>query len=223
MKRMLGKKVGMAQLFDEQGNVLPVTVIEAGPCYVTQIKTQETDGYDAIQMGFDLIKENRLKRPQSGHLGLLKTSDKHPVRREFPTEVPPLRFLREFRAKEVGEFELGAKITVEQFQKGDRVDVIGKAKGRGFAGVMKRHGFSGGPITHGQSDRQRSPGSIGATSTPGRVFKGMRMPGRMGNHRVTSQNLEVVRVDAERNLLAVKGSVPGPKGGLVLIKEARKQ
>jgi large subunit ribosomal protein L3 len=190
---------------------------------VTQIKTRETDGYDAIQMGFDLIKENRLKRPRSGHLGLLKTSDKHPVRREFPTEVPPLRFLREFRAKEVGEFELGAKITVEQFQEGDRVDVIGKAKGRGFAGVMKRHGFGGGPITHGQSDRQRSPGSIGATSTPGRVFKGKRMPGRMGNHRVTSQNLEVVRVDAERNLLAVKGSVPGPKGGLVLIKEARKQ
>jgi len=223
MKRMLGKKVGMAQLFDEQGNVVPVTVIEAGPCYVTQIKTQETDGYDAIQMGFDLIKENRLKRPQSGHLGLLKTNDKHPVRREFPTEVPPLRFLREFRAKEVSEFELGAKITVEQFQEGDRVDVIGKTKGRGFAGVMKRHGFSGGPITHGQSDRQRSPGSIGATSTPGRVFKGMRMPGRMGNHRVTSQNLEVVRVDVERNLLAVKGSVPGPKGGLVLIKPARKQ
>lgn len=223
MKRILGKKVGMAQLFDEQGNVVPVTVIEAGPCYVTQVKTRETDGYDAIQMGFDLIKENRLKRPQSGHLGLLKTSDKHPVRREFPTEVPPLRFLREFRAKEVGEFELGAKITVEQFQKGDRVDVVGKTKGRGFAGVMKRHGFGGGPITHGQSDRQRSPGSIGATSTPGRVFKGMRMPGRMGNHRVTSQNLEVVRVDAEHNLLAVKGSVPGPKGGLVLIKEARKR
>ena len=190
---------------------------------MTQIKTRETDGYDAIQMGFDLIKESRLKRPQSGHLGLLKTSDKHPVRREFPAEVPPLRFLREFRLKEVGEFELGAKITVEQFQEGDRVDVVGKAKGRGFAGVMKRHGFSGGPITHGQSDRQRSPGSIGATSTPGRVFKGMRMPGRMGNHRVTSQNLEVVRVDTERNLLAVKGSVPGPKGGFVLIKEARKQ
>ena len=223
MKRILGKKVGMAQLFDEQGNVVPVTVIEAGPCYVTQVKTRETDGYDAIQMGFDLIKENRLKRPQSGHLGLLQTSDKHPARREFPTEVPPLRFLREFRAKEVGEFELGAKITVEQFQKGDRVDVVGKTKGRGFAGVMKRHGFGGGPITHGQSDRQRSPGSIGATSTPGRVFKGMRMPGRMGNHRVTSQNLEVVRVDAEHNLLAVKGSVPGPKGGLVLIKEARKR
>ena len=223
MKRMLGKKVGMTQLFDEQGNVVPVTVIEAGPCYVTQIKTQETDGYDAIQMGFDLIKENRLKRPQSGHLGLLKTSDKHPVRREFPAEVPPLRFLREFRAKDVGEFELGAKITVEQFQEGDHVDVVGKTKGRGFAGVMKRHGFGGGPITHGQSDRQRSPGSIGATSTPGRVFKGMRMPGRMGNQRVTSQNLEVVRVDTEHNLLAVKGSVPGPKGGLVLIKEARKQ
>ena len=223
MKRILGKKVGMTQLFDEQGNVIPVTVIEAGPCYVTQIKTRETDGYDAVQLGFDSIKESRLKRPEAGHLGLVKSNEKHPVRRQFPNEVPPLRHLREFRIKDAQQFELGAMITVGEFEEGDHVDIVGNAKGRGFAGVMKRHGFGGGPITHGQSDRQRSPGSIGATSTPGRVFKGMRMPGRMGNHRVTSQNLEVVRVDAERNLLAVKGSVPGPKGGLVMVKEARKQ
>lgn len=223
MKGILGKKVGMTQLYDEQGNVVPVTVIEAGPCYVTQIKTRETDGYDAVQLGFDSIKESRLKRPEAGHLGLVTSNEKHPVRRQFPNEVPPLRHLREFRIKDAQQFELGTMITVGEFEEGDHVDIVGNAKGRGFAGVMKRHGFSGGPITHGQSDRQRSPGSIGATSTPGRVFKGMRMPGRMGNHRVTSQNLEVVRVDAERNLLAVKGSVPGPKGGLVLVKEARKQ
>jgi large subunit ribosomal protein L3 len=223
MKGILGKKVGMTQLFDDQGNIVPVTVIEAGPCYVTQIKTEESDGYDAVQLGFDPIKEKRLKRPEAGHLGLLKADEKHPVRRQLPGEVPPLRHLREIRTKEVEKFELGETVTVQLFQEGDRVDVVGRAKGRGFAGVMKRHGFGGGPISHGQSDRQRSPGSIGATSTPGRVFKGMRMPGRMGNHRVTSQNLEVVRVDEEHNLLAVKGSVPGPKGGLVLVREVRKQ
>jgi large subunit ribosomal protein L3 len=223
MKGILGKKVGMTQLFDESGNVIPVTVIEAGPCYVTQVKTQQSDGYNAVQLGFDQIKESRTKRPRAGHLGLLKPSEKHPVRRQFPNVVPPLRYLREFRLKEVGQLELGDTVTVGVFQEGDRVDVVGKAKGRGFAGVMKRHGFGGGPITHGQTDRQSSPGSIGATSTPGRVFKGMRMPGRMGNHRVTSQNLEVIRVDLEHNLLAVKGSVPGPKGGLVLVKEARKR
>lgn len=223
MKRILGKKVGMTQLFDEQGNVVPVTVIEAGPCFVTQIKTIEADGYNAVQLGFGQIKEKRLQRPRAGHLGLLDTSDKHPVRRQLPNPVPPLRYLREFRVKEVEQFELGAPVDVTVFEAGDRVDVVAKAKGRGFAGVMKRHGFGGGPITHGQSDRQRSPGSIGATSTPGRVFKGKRMPGRMGNHRVTSQNLEVVKVDLEHNLLAVKGSVPGPKGGLVLVKETRKR
>lgn len=223
MKKILGKKVGMTQLFDQEGNVIPVTVIEAGPCYVTQIKTIETDGYNAVQLGFGQIKEKRLQRPRAGHLGLLKSSDKHPVRREFPNPVPSLRYLREFRVKDVDQYELGAQVDVTVFDEGDRVDVVGKTKGRGFAGVMKRHGFGGGPITHGQSDRQRSPGSIGSTSTPGRVFKGMRMAGRMGNHRVTSQNLEVVKVDLEHNLLAVRGSVPGPKGGLVLVKEARKR
>jgi len=223
MKGILGRKVGMVQLFDEQGNVTPVTVIEAGPCYVTQVKVRESDGYDAIQLGYGEVKRTRLKRPRAGHLGLLKTSDKHPVRRQFPTEVPPVRHLREFRTRDADEYELGSEITVDVFEVGDYVDVVGRAKGRGFAGVMKRHGFGGGPATHGQSDRQRSPGSIGATSTPGRVFKGMRMPGRMGNHRVTSQNLRVVRVEAEHNLLAVRGSVPGPKGALVIVKEARKR
>jgi large subunit ribosomal protein L3 len=223
MKGILGRKVGMTQIFDNDGNVIPVTVIQAGPCYITQIKSEETDGYDAIQMGFEEIKPKRLKRPQAGHLGQLKADSKHPKRRKFPSSVPPVRFLREFRTSNITEYELGDQIKVDQFSVGDRVDVVGKGKGRGFAGVMKRHGFGGGPITHGQSDRQRAPGSIGSTSTPGRVFKGMRMAGRMGNHRVTSQNIEVVRVDLENNLLAVKGSVPGPKGGFVIVKEARKQ
>lgn len=223
MKGILGKKVGMTQLFDAEGNVTPVTVIEAGPCYVTQIKTKATDGYDAVQLGFEEVKPKRLVRPEAGHLGLLKTDDKHPKRRKFAKKVPSLRHLREFRTSKVEDLELGAVIAVDVFEAGDRVDVVGKTKGRGFAGVIKRHGFGGGPVTHGQSDRTRAPGSIGSTSTPGRVVKGLRMAGRMGNQRVTSQNLEVVRVDAEHNLLAVKGSVPGPKGGLVIVKEARKQ
>ncbi len=156
-------------------------------------------------------------------MGLFKTNEKHPVRRQFATEVPAATSSARVSRQGCQQFELGDHDHRRRVRVGDHVDVVGKAKGRGFAGVMKRHGFGGGPITHGQSDRQRSPGSIGATSTPGRVFKGMRMPGRMGNNRVTSQNLEVVRVDVEHNLLAVKGSVPGPKGGLVMVKEARKQ
>ncbi len=145
MKGILGRKVGMIQLFDEQGNVSPVTVIEAGPCYVTQVKVRETDGYDAIQLGYGEVKRTKLKRPKAGHLGLLKTSDKHPVRRQFPTEVPPVRHLREFRTTDADEYELGSEITVDVFEVGDHVDVVGRAKGRGFAGVMKRHGFGGGP------------------------------------------------------------------------------
>jgi large subunit ribosomal protein L3 len=223
MKSLLGRKIGMTQIFDDDGNVIPVTIIQAGPCYITQIKSVETDGYNAVQMGFEEIKPKRLKRPQAGHLGHLKVDSKHPKRRNFPSSVPPVRFLREFRTSDITDYELGDQLKVDQFSVGDRVDVVGKGKGRGFTGVMKRHGFGGGPITHGQSDRQRSPGSIGSTSTPGRVFKGMRMAGRMGNHRVTSQNIKVVRVDLENNLLAVRGSVPGPKGGFVVVKEARKQ
>ncbi len=208
LKGLIGKKIGMTQIFDETGVALPVTVIEAGPCFVTQVRTHEVDGYSAVQLGFSEVSPKRLTGGQRGHL---KASDS-----------PPLRFLREFRIKSP-EVAVGDKITVENFEIGERVDVTGTSKGKGFQGGMKRHGFGGGPKTHGQSDRQRSPGSAGAGSTPGRVFKGKRMPGQMGNVRVTSQGLKVVLVDAERNLLGVMGSVPGAKGGLVVIKGARKQ
>jgi len=208
MKGIIGKKVGMTQVFDESGQAIPVTVIEAGPCYVTQVRTQERDGYVAIQLGFDGVKEKRLTQAELGHLKR--------------NSLPSIRYLREFRVKEA-DIEEGETITVDVFEPGERVDVVGMSKGRGFAGTIKRHGFHRGPKTHGQSDRERAPGSIGATSTPGRVFKGKRMSGRMGNERVTSQNLEVVVVDAEHNLLAVRGSVPGAKGGIVMVKQARKQ
>lgn len=210
MKGILGKKVGMTQVFDESGEVIPVTVIEAGPCFVTQKKTVERDGYAAIQLGFQEVKPKRLTQPERGHLR--------------KSNLPPLRHLREIRMSEgeIEEYEEGQKISIGIFEAGEVVDVIGISKGRGFAGVVKRHGFRGGPKTRGQSDRQRAPGSIGQTTTPGRVFKGKRMPGRMGNQRVSAQSLQVVLVDPQRNLLAVKGSVPGARNGLLLIKEARK-
>jgi len=209
MKGLLGKKIGMTQVFDDAGNAVPVTLIEAGPCYVTEIREPARNGYSAVQLGFGDVKPRRMT---GGELGHLKRN-----------ELPPLRYLREFRVKELEDLKEGDKLTVEVFETGDRVDVVGVSKGKGFAGGMKRHGFGGGPITHGQSDRQRSVGSIGATSTPGRVFKGMRGPGHMGSARVTSQNLKVALVDQERNLIGVRGSVPGPRGGLVMIREARKQ
>ena len=210
MKGILGKKVGMTQVFDDRGEVVPVTVIEAGPCYVAQIKTVERDGYSAVQLGFDEVKAKRLTRPQVRHLQ--------------KSNLPALRHLREIQIApdDATGFEEGEKLTVGIFEAGEYVDVTGTSKGRGFAGVVKRHGFSGGPKTHGQSDRHRAPGSIGACTTPGRVFKGKRMPGRMGGDRVTVQNLEVVLVDPERNLLAVRGAVPGAKNGLVVIQQARK-
>jgi large subunit ribosomal protein L3 len=208
MKGLIGKKIGMTQIFDESGAALPVTLIEAGPCYVTQIRTSERDGYSAVQLGFGEAPARRLT---SGQIGHLKRGD-----------LPPLRYLREFRVKD-SELKEGDTVTVETFAVGDRVDVVGTSKGKGFQGGMKRHGFGGGPITHGQSDRQRAPGSIGATSTPGRVFKGTRMAGHMGVARVTAQNLKIEMVDPERNLLGVRGSVPGAKGGLVFVQEARKQ
>jgi large subunit ribosomal protein L3 len=210
MKGILGKKVGMTQIFDQKGEVVPVTVIEAGPCFVAQIKTDERDGYSAIQMGFEEAKPKSLTRPQLQHLE--------------KSSLSPLRFLREIRlpSDQVTQFEEGQKVTVDLFEEGEFVDVTGTSKGRGFAGVVKRHGFSGGPKTHGQSDRLRAPGSIGACTTPGRVFKGKRMPGRMGGERVTIQGLKVVMVDPERNLLAVRGAVPGAKNGLLMIREARK-
>jgi len=209
MKGLLGKKVGMTQIFDEEGVVIPITLIEAGPCYVTQVRQPENDGYTAVQLGFEETKPRRLTGGQMGHL---KRND-----------LPPLRFLREFRLKALGEISEGDKLTVDVFEIGDHVDIVGTTKGRGFAGAIKRHGFHRQPQTHGASDRVRAPGSHGAGSTPGRVFKGSPGPGHMGNARVTSQNLLVALVDGERNLIGVRGSVPGPRGGLVMVKEVRKQ
>jgi large subunit ribosomal protein L3 len=208
----------MAQVFDEEGIVTPVTIIEAGPCYVTQVKTEDLDGYTAVQIGFAEVKEKRLSKGQQGHLGLLKKGKG----RKKGQDIPALRYLREFRTKDVAEHTVGQTLTVEQFEVGERIDVTGKTKGKGFAGVVKRYGFGGGIKTHGQSDRWRAPGSIGGTSGTGHVFKGKRMPGRMGNDRYTAQNLQVMRIDAERNLLAVKGAVPGAKGSLVVIRKAAK-
>jgi large subunit ribosomal protein L3 len=209
IKGLLGKKVGMTQIFDESGVAIPVTLIEAGPCYVTQIRTVENDGYAAVQLGFEEIKPKRLT---GGELGHLKRNN-----------LPPLRFLREFREKQP-EVTEGDKVTVDQvFAPGELVDVTGMSKGKGFAGAVKRYHFRGGKKTHGQSDRWRAPGARSSGTTPGRVFKGSRGPGHMGSERVTVQNLKVVFVDAERNLLGVRGAVPGPKGGLLMIKGARKQ
>ena len=209
MKGLIGRKLGMTQVFSEDGAALPVTLIESGPCYVTQVKTRQKDGYRGVQLGFEETSARRISSGRRGHL-----------RRN---QLPGLRILREFRLRGEDEFEEGQKLTVDVFAAGDYVDVVGVGKGKGFQGGMKRHGFAGGPQTHGQSDRQRSPGSIGATSTPGRVLKGTRMAGRMGGGQVTAQNLRVALVDAERNLIGVRGAVPGPKGGIVLIREVRKQ
>jgi len=208
LKGLIGKKIGMTQVFNDVGEAIPITLVEAGPCYVTQLRTLDQEGYTAVQLGYGETAPHKLTGGQLGHL--------------TRNNLPPLRHLREFRVKEI-DVEEGDQVTVEAFEVGDRVDVVGRSKGRGFAGVVKRYGFSGGPKTHGQSDRLRAPGSIGATSGTSRVFPGKRMPGHMGNHRVTAQNLEVALVDAERNLIGVHGSVPGPKGALVMIKEARKQ
>lgn len=208
MKGIIGKKVGMTQIFDEQGNAVPVTVIQAGPCYVTQVRTADRDGYVGIQLGFGESKPQRLTKGQLGHLQR--------------NNLPALRYLREFRVKD-GELDVaeGQQITADVFAKGERVDVIGTSKGRGFAGGIKRHHFHRQPKTHGASDRTRAPGSVGQNTYPGRTFKGKRMAGHMGSERVTTENLEVVVVDAEKNLLAVRGSVPGQNGGIVLIKPAR--
>jgi len=208
LKGLIGKKIGMTQIFDNEGVAIPVTVIEAGPCYVTQVRTPETDGYSAVQLGFDEVKPKRLTGGQIGHLKR--------------TNLPPLRFLREFRVKEVDVKE-GEAVTVQTFEVGEKVDVIGTSKGKGFQGGVKRYHFKGGPKTHGQSDRHRGPGSRGSGTTPGRVYKGAHGAGHMGSDRVTATSLKVVLVDSERNLIGVRGSVPGAKGGLVLIREARKQ
>lgn len=202
---MVGRKLGMTQIFDESGVVHPVTVIECGPNVVTQIRTAEKDGYEAVQLGFGIDK--RLNKPEQGHR---RASG-------FMSET-----LREVRANDVSEFSVGQVIKVDTFSPGELVDVTGNSKGRGFQGGMKRHGFRGGPKTHGQSDRWRAPGSIGASATPGRVLKGTRMAGHHGDARVTVQNLKVLRVDTERNLLLVQGSVPGPNKGIVIVRRAVK-
>ena len=206
-KGLIGKKVGMTQIFDEQGHSVPVTLIEAGPCFVTQIRRPDHEGYSAVQLGFGDTKAKHLSGGQRGHLNRVK--------------APLLRYVREFRAKQP-EVKEGDTLTVQNFVIGDRVDIIGVSKGKGFAGAMKRHGFSGGPMTHGQSDRQRSVGSIGANTYPGHVFKGKKMPGHMGVRRVTAINLKVVLVNPEMNLIGVHGAVAGGKGAIVSIREARK-
>jgi large subunit ribosomal protein L3 len=201
---LLGRKRGMTQIFDDRGQVVPVTVLEVGPCFVTQIKNLERDGYTAVQIGFE--ETRRVNKPARGHL----------------KQLPPLRHMRELRTGNTGDYQIGQKLGVGLFSAGELVDVSGISKGKGTAGVVKRHHFRGGPVTHGQSDRLRRPGASSATTTPGRVLKGTRRAGQMGNVRVTGHNLEVVQVDPERNLLAVKGAVPGGKNGLVLVKKARK-
>jgi large subunit ribosomal protein L3 len=205
IQAMVGKKLGMTQVFDDSGVVYPATVIECGPNVVTQIKTEDKDGYQAVQVGFGLDK--RLNRPEQGHR---KASG-------FQS-----RDLREVRADSYDDLEVGQVFKADVFKPGQRVDVTGTSKGRGFQGGVKRHGFAGGPKTHGQSDRLRAPGSIGSSATPGRVFKGTRMAGRMGNDRVTVLSLEVLRVDPERNLLVVKGSIPGHNDSLVIVRNAVK-
>jgi len=202
---LLGKKVGMTQIFTEKGEVVPVTVLEVGPCFVTQVKTQERDGYTALQLGFGESKH--LTKPERGHL----------------KNLPPLKHLLEVRTGNIADAQVGQKLNVTMFSAGDLVDISGISKGKGHAGVVKRHHFGGGKKTHGQSDRLRRPGSSGATTTPGRVLRGLRMAGQMGNARATVLNLEVMQIDAERNLLAVKGAVPGAKNGLLFVRRARKE
>jgi len=199
---IIGRKLGMTQIFKDNGKAEAVTAIEAGPCLVIQAKTAAKEGYNAAQLGFGQAK--RLKSPQRGHL----------------KELGQFRYLREFRVDDAEAIKVGEKVDVSLFKAGDLVDVTGVSKGKGFAGVVKRHHFAGGPKTHGQSDRHRAPGSIGATTSPGRVFKGMRMAGHMGNNRVTVRHLEVFEADPARNLLLVKGAVPGAKNGLLLIRKS---
>ena len=206
MKGILGKKIGMTQIFTEVGEVVPVTVVEAGPVVITQIKTVEKDGYNAVQVGFGDVKEKSLNKPQKGHLAAANTLKKH---------------LKEFRVDSVEGYTVGQEIKADLFAAGEKIDVTGTSKGKGFQGPIKRHGQSRGPESHG-SRYHRRPGSMGACSFPGRVFKNKKLAGHMGSVKVTVQNLEVVRVDADKNLILVKGAIPGPKGSMVTIKEAVK-
>lgn len=205
---MLGKKIGMTSIFDDRGEVIPCTVIEAGPCYVTQVKTKEKDGYEAVQLGFSERREKLVTKPLKGHF--------------MRAGVKPLRFVREFKGFIAGDFKPGTEVKVDAiFAAGDVVSIAGTSKGRGFQGVVKRHHFGGGSRTHGQSDRERAPGSIGSSSFPSRVLKGLRMAGRMGGERVTVKNLKVVQIIPESNILILRGSVPGHNNSLVEIHKER--
>ena len=207
-KGILGTKLGMTQIYTEDSRVVPVTVIQAGPCLVTQVKTKDRDGYEAVQLAFAEARRGKANQPAAGHFKA--------------AGVKPLRYLVELRTDEAGEYALGQQITVNIFQPGERTDVVGVSKGKGFAGTIKRHGFAGLPGSHGTERKHRSPGSIGASATPSRVFKGTRMSGQMGNERVTVLNLEVVEADPERNLLLLRGAVPGAAGSLVMVRSSVK-
>jgi large subunit ribosomal protein L3 len=208
MKGLLGEKLGMTQVFDENNRIVPVTVLAAGPCVVTQVRSMDVDGYAAVQIGYGAIDPRKVNKPETGHFA--------------KAGVTPRRFSVELRTDDATEYTLGQEITADVFEAGARVDVSATSKGKGFAGVMKRHGFHGVGASHGAHRNHRKPGSIGACATPSRVFKGTRMAGRMGGVRQTTQNLTVHAVDAERGLLLIKGAVPGPKGGLLLVRSAVK-
>ena len=209
VKGVLGEKLGMTQVWDDNNKVVPVTVVKAGPCVVTQVRTPETDGYAAVQIAFGAIDARKVNKPMTGHFS--------------KAGVTPRRHLVEIRTADASEYTLGQELGTDTFEVGQRIDVIGTTKGKGFAGVMKRHGFKGLRASHGVERKHRSPGSIGGCATPGRVFKGMKMAGRMGGVRQTTQNLVVQGIDAERGLLLIKGAVPGPKGGLVFVRTAAKE
>jgi large subunit ribosomal protein L3 len=207
-KGVLGEKLGMTQIFDDEGRIVPVTVVQAGPCVVTRVRTPDADGYSAVQLGYGQIDPRKVNKPLTGHFE--------------KAGVTPRRHVVELRTDDAAEYELGQEITVEVFEAGQRIDVTGRSKGKGTAGVMKRHGFKGLGASHGTQRKHRSPGSIGGCATPGRVFKGLRMAGRHGNTRTTVQNLTVHSIDAEKGLLLIKGAVPGPNGGLILVRSAAK-
>ncbi len=209
IRGILGAKLGMTQIWDERNRVVPVTVVQAGPCVVTQVRTADKDGYSAVQLAYGAIDPRKVNKPRAGHFER--------------AGVTPRRHVVEIRTADASEFELGAEVTVDGFEAGQLIDVTGRTRGKGFAGVMKRHGFHGLKASHGVERKHRSPGSIGGCATPGRVFKGVRMAGRMGSDRFTVQNLTVVDVDLENNILLVKGAVPGPKGTMVLVRTASKQ
>jgi large subunit ribosomal protein L3 len=205
---VLGEKLGMTQVWDDAGRLVPVTVVQAGPCVVTQVRTSDSDGYDAVQIAYGAIDPRKVNQPSAGHFA--------------KAGVTPRRHLVELRTTDAGQYALGQEITVETFEAGQKVDVVGTTKGKGTAGVMKRHGFSGVGASHGAHRNHRKPGSIGGASTPGRVFKGLKMAGRMGHERQTVQNVTIHAVDAEKGLLLIKGAIPGPKGAIVLVKTAAK-